>query len=78
MKIEQAAEIRFLLNELDRLNHIKVQTEEEGEKQWWLLVTPKLRSYNDGGLVMPDILRDEFVKAVDRCIEQLEKQIEEL
>ena len=34
MKIEQAAEIRFLLNELDRLNHIKAQTEEEGEKQW--------------------------------------------
>lgn len=30
------------------------------------------------GLIMPKILREEFTKAVDRSIERLEIQIEEL
>jgi len=42
MKIEQAAEIRFLLNELDRLNHIKAQTEEAAKR-----VKETLRKYHE-------------------------------
>lgn len=30
------------------------------------------------GLIMPDILESEFILAVSRCIEKIEKEIEEL
>lgn len=35
-------------------------------------------SSDKNGFIAPTILREEFTKAVDRSIKQLEKQIEEL
>lgn len=50
----------------------------EEDSNWWSFLTPDIKRWEEGGLIMPEILREEFTKAVDRSIEQLEKQIEEL
>ncbi|MBF1565810.1 MAG: hypothetical protein HXO16_01875 [Prevotella salivae] len=47
-------------------------------QNWWSFLTPEKQRWDNDGLMMPEILREEFTKAVDRSIEQLEKQIEEL
>ena len=51
--------------------------EKEAQNRWSFFTPDKQRWKNDG-LMMPEILREEFTKAVDRSIERLEKQIEEL
>lgn len=77
MKIDIAKEARWLLSELDVLKEIKNHINEEDD-HWWSFLTPDLKRWDNDGLNMPEILREEFTKAVDRSIEQLEKQIEEL
>lgn len=77
MKIDIAKQVRGFLSELDRLEEIKRHINEEDDR-WWSFLTPDIKSWNRDGLIMPKILRKEFTKAVDRSIEQLEKQIEEL
>lgn len=75
---KNTAEIaRGLLAKLERLEDIKTHMEAEPQ-HWWSFLTPDVRSFNKDGLEMPEILREEFTKAVDRSIEQIEKQIEEL
>ena len=71
MDIQKAERARTLLAELKSLEDIKIYIENE-PKHRWAFVT------NSGRRDMPDVLREEFVKEVDRSIEQLEKQIEEL
>jgi hypothetical protein len=66
---------RTLFAELKSLEDIKICTENE-PKHWWAFVTPEM--LNGGRLDMPDVLREEFVKAVDRSIEKINKLIEEL
>lgn len=73
-KAEQAKE--FLL-ELDDLEEIKRHINEEDD-HWWSFLTPNIKSLDEEGIRMPETLREEFTKAVDRSIECLEKQIEEL
>lgn len=51
---------------------------EKGDRYWWSFLTPDLKRSETEGLIMPDILRTEFVKAVDNSIEQVNKLIEEL
>ena len=73
---KNTAEIaRDLLAELERLEGIKTHIEAEPQ-HWWSFLTPDM--YSKEGLIMPDILRTEFVKAVDNSIERLNKLIEEL
>lgn len=73
---KNTAEIaRDLLAELERLEDIKTHMEAEPH-HWWSFLTPDM--YSKDGLRMPDILRTEFVKAVDNSIERLNKLIEEL
>lgn len=75
---KNTAEIaRDLLAKLERLGDIKTHIEAE-PRHWWSFLTPNIRSLDKDGLEMPKILREEFTKAVDRSIEQIEKQIEEL
>lgn len=64
-------------SELDVLKEIKSHINEEDD-HWWSFLTPDLKRWDNDGLNMPEILRAEFTKAVDRSIEQLEKQIEGL
>nr|WP_311147278.1 hypothetical protein [Prevotella pallens] len=73
-KIKRASEF---LSELDRLKEIKRHINEE-DSSWWSFLTPYIISWKEDGLIMPKILREEFTKAVDKSIERLEKQIEEL
>lgn len=77
MDINTAEKARGLFETLEYLNKIKRYMEEE-DLHWWSFLTPDIKSWEKDGLIMPEILREEFTKAVDRSIEQLEKQIEEL
>lgn len=77
MDINTAEKARDLLKALEDLNGIKRHMEEEC-RHWWSFLTPDIKSWEKDGLIMPEILREEFTKAVGRSIEQLEKQIEEL
>lgn len=51
---------------------------EKEDHHWWSYLTPDIKCWEEDGLIMPEILREEFTKAVDRSIGKLEKQIEEL
>ena len=77
MQIDKAKQARAFLSELDRLEEIKRHINEEND-HWWSFSTPDIKSWNRDGLIMPKPLREEFTKAVDKSIERLEKQIEEL
>lgn len=72
-----AKEASRLWSDLNKLERIKRHTEEENN-HWWSFLTPNMRSFDKDGLEMPEILREEFTKAVDRSIERLEKHIDEL
>ena len=73
---KNTAEIaRGLLAKLERLEDIKTHMEAEPQ-HWWSFLTPDM--YSKEGLIMPDILRTEFVKVVDNSIERLNKLLEEL
>lgn len=76
MDKKKAEQAKYLLHELEKVQEIKDTIGKEA-KNWWSFLTPEQRWRNEG-LIMPDILREEFTKAVDRSIEQLKKQIEEL
>lgn len=75
MKKNKAEIARALLAELERLEDIKTHIEAEPQ-HWWSFLTPDM--YSKEGLIMPEVLREEFTKAVDRSIERLEKHIDEL
>ncbi|WP_455072294.1 hypothetical protein [Prevotella melaninogenica] len=77
MNIDKARQARDFLSELDDLKEIKRHTEQENI-HWWSFLTPEIINENKDGLKMHGVLREEFTKAVDRSIKQLEKQIEEL
>ena len=77
MEIDIAKQAREFLSELNKLEEIKRQINEEDD-HWWSFLTHDIKSWNRDGVIMPKILREEFTKAVDRSIERLEKQIEEL
>lgn len=77
MKIDKARLASGFLSELDRLEEIKDTMGKEAQN-WWSFLTPDKQRWRNDGLMMPEILREEFTKAVDRSIERLEKQIEEL
>lgn len=62
---------------MEDLNKIKRHMEKE-DHHWWSYLTPDIKCWEEDGLIMPEILREEFTKAVDRSIGKLEKQIEEL
>lgn len=77
MKINTAKDASRLWSDLNKLRRIKRHTEEENN-HWWSFLTPNMRSFDKEGLEMPEVLREEFTKAVDRSIERLEKHIDEL
>lgn len=77
MDIDKAKQAIEFLSELDNLKEIKRYTEQE-YSHWWSFLTPDIRDWDKDGLRMPKVLREEFTKAVDRSIERLNKQIEEL
>ncbi|WP_314712508.1 hypothetical protein [Prevotella pallens] len=77
MDKKKAEQAKCLLYELEKVQEIKDTMGEEAQN-WWSFLAPDIKSWNRDGLIMPKILREEFTKAVDRSIERLEKQIEEL
>ena len=74
---KKAGQAKDLLTELSSAQEIK-DTMEQEPKNWWSFLTPDIKRWENDGLIMPEILCEELTKAVDRSIEQLEKQIEEL
>ena len=77
MDKKKAEQAKNLLYELEKVQEIKDTMEKEAQN-WWSFLTPDIKDWDKDGLMMPEILREEFTKAVDRSIERLEKQIEEL
>lgn len=77
MDKNKAKQARCLLYELENVQEIKDTIVKEAQSRWSFL-TPDMKIFNDEGLRMPKVLREEFTKAVDRSIEKIEKQIEEL
>ena len=77
MDKKKAEEARDLLSELASVQGIKDAMGKEQEN-WWSFLSPGTKRWDEDGLRMSDTLREEFTKAVDRSIERLEKQIEEL
>lgn len=77
MDKKKAEKARDLFETLEDLNKIKRNMEKE-DRHWWSFLTHDIKSWYSDGLIMPEILCEEFTKAVDRSIEQLEKQIAEL
>jgi hypothetical protein len=77
MDIEEAEKAWNIFSELEKLYEIKSYTEKE-YNNWWSFLTTTIKRWDKNGFITPTILREEFTKAVDRSIKQLEKQIEEL
>lgn len=77
MDKKKAEQAKGLLYELERVQDIKIVMEKE-QNHWWSFLTHDTMSWGKNGVTMPAILREEFTKAVDRSIERLNKQIEEL
>ena len=77
MDKKKAEQAKNLLKELEKLQNIKFAMEEAG-RRWWSFLTSDIMSFGKYGLTMPDVLREEFAIAVNRSIEQVEKQIDEL
>ena len=77
MDKKKAEQAKGLLYELERVQDIRIVMEKE-QDHWWSFITSDTKSWERDGLYMPKVVREEFTKAVDRSIERLEKQIEEL
>lgn len=77
MDKKKAEQAKDLLYELGRVQDIRMVMEKE-QDHWWSFLTPDTKSWEKDGFHMPEVLREEFTKAVDRSIERLNKQIEEL
>lgn len=77
MEKDKAEEARSILSDLEALDEIQSTLEKE-DNHWWSLLTPDSKRWNEDGVRMPEILREEFVEAVKRAIERSEKALKEL
>ena len=78
MDVKVAEKASKLLKTLEKLNEIKEATEKESS-HWWAFCAPDVKRRSDDGVIyMPDILRDEFVEAIDRAIAKTKEKIEKL
>ncbi len=77
MEKEKAEKAKKLLAEIDRLHDIKDATEKESS-HWWSFLSPDTKRWDSDGLLMPDILRQKFVEAVDAAITETEDELNEL
>lgn len=67
-----------LLKTLERLEEIQKATE-ESKSHWWSFLTPDVKRLTDNdGLMMPEILRNEFKEAVERVIEKTKAKLDKL
>ncbi len=67
-----------LLKTLERLEEIW-QATEESKSHWWSFLTPDVKRLTDNdGLMMPEILRNEFKEAVERAIEKTKAKLDKL
>ncbi len=67
----------MLLAEIEKLHNIKGATEKESS-HWWSFLSADTKRWNSDGLIMPDILRQKFVEAVDAAIKETEDELKEL
>lgn len=77
MEKNKAEEARNLLSDFDDLDEILTVLEKE-DNHWWNLLTPDTKRWDEDGIRMPEILRDEFKEAVKRAIEKTENALKEL
>ncbi len=73
-----AEKARQLLGTMERLEEIQ-QAMEKCKSRWWSFLTPDVKRLNDSdGLMMPEVLRDEFNEAVERAIEKTKAKLDKL
>lgn len=77
MEKKKAERARQILAEIERLHNIKDATEKESS-HWWSFLSPDTKRWDSDGLLMPDILRQKFVEAVDAAIKETEDELKEL
>lgn len=77
MEKEKAERAKKLLAEIDRLHDIKDATEKESS-HWWSFLSPDTKRWYSDGLLMPDILRQKFVEAIDAAITEKEVELKDL
>lgn len=77
MEKKKAERARLLLAEIEQLHDIKDATEKESSN-WWSFLSPDTKKWDSSGLIMPDILRQKFVEAVDAAIKETEDELKEL
>lgn len=77
MEKKKAERARQILAEIERLHNIKDATEKEFS-HWWSFLSPDTKRWYSDGLVMPDIMRQKFVEAVDAAITEKEDELKEL
>lgn len=77
MEKKKAEIARQILAEIERLHDIKDATEKESSN-WWSFLSPDTKKWDSSGLIMPDILRQKFVEAVDAAIKETEDELKEL
>ena len=67
-----------LLETLERLEEIP-QAKEASKSHWWSFLTSDEKRLTDNdGLMMPEILRNEFKEAVERAIEKTKVKLDKL
>ena len=77
MEKDKAEEARSILSDLDVLNDF-LSTMENEDNHWWSFLTPNVKRFNNDGIKMPEILREEFAEAVKRAIERSEEALKNL
>lgn len=73
MDFEKAEKAKRLLDDYGRLSAIKIKVQDK--KYLWITSEP---SNEDEYEFMPEVLIEEFKKALDRSIERIDKQVKEL
>ncbi|WP_276879025.1 hypothetical protein [Bacteroides heparinolyticus] len=77
MEKKTAERVRLILAEIEQLHNIKGATEKESSN-WWSFLSPDTKRWNSDGLIMPGILCQKFVEAVDAAITEKEAELKEL
>ena len=75
MTEEQLKKAVELNGNLDTLNCILRHIYEYDKGHWWSFFAP---GTDEDGIIMPDVLRTEFIKAVNRSVEIIQNEIKNL
>ena len=74
MEMTDAEKVVELMADLKSIEEIETAMTKE-ENHWWGFITPDTKRWDADGIRMPEILREEFVEAVKRAKDKINKEI---